>query len=501
MLSSKENTPMLSIKEVHKSFGENKVLKGIDLEIYKGDVISIIGGNGAGKSTLMKILMGIYDADCGKIFINGKLINLSTPSLAISNGIYLVPQEPMLFQNMSIFENIIIGIIGDKNILLEKVDVLTKKFDWKVDLKRKAYTLSIAEQQIVEILRGLLRKSKILILDEPTSTLTFKETKLLFEIIEDLKKDGVGIFYITHRLSEVFQITNKVVVMCDGKITLSGKTENFTKEMLVNALLNNKKDRCYEKLNFGALGKDKIIELEKNKILEVKNYSGYGFTDLNFSAYSGEILGIAGVIGAGRTEFATTLFGMDKVLKGDVYLEGKNITGKTTKEIIMLGINYVPEDRYLNGIFKIIPISINTTSSILGKISRVFINKKIEKQVASKYINDFNTKITSLTQEIGELSGGNQQKVIIGRALSTNPKILILDEPTRGIDAGARIDVYNIIKKLKEEGVGIILISSDLDEIVELADKAIVMNQGKIEKKFLKSEIYLDNLMKASYGI
>ncbi len=501
MLSSKENTPMLSIKEVHKSFGENKVLKGIDLEIYKGDVISIIGGNGAGKSTLMKILMGIYDADCGKIFINGKLINLSTPSLAISNGIYLVPQEPMLFQNMSIFENIIIGIIGDKNILLEKVDVLTKKFDWKVDLKRKAYTLSIAEQQIVEILRGLLRKSKILILDEPTSTLTFKETKLLFEIIEDLKKDGVGIFYITHRLSEVFQITNKVVVMCDGKITLSGKTEDFTKEMLVNALLNNKKDRCYEKLNFGALGKDKIIELEKNKILEVKNYSGYGFTDLNFSAYSGEILGIAGVIGAGRTEFATTLFGMDKVLKGDVYLEGKNITGKTTKEIIMLGINYVPEDRYLNGIFKIIPISINTTSSILGKISRVFINKKIEKQVASKYINDFNTKITSLTQEIGELSGGNQQKVIIGRALSTNPKILILDEPTRGIDAGARIDVYNIIKKLKEEGVGIILISSDLDEIVELADKAIVMNQGKIEKKFLKSEICLDNLMKASYGI
>lgn len=501
MLSLKENTPMLSIKEVYKSFGENKVLKGIDLEIYEGDVISIIGGNGAGKSTLMKILMGIYDADCGEIYINGKLVNLSTPSLAILNGIYLVPQEPMLFQNMSIFENIIIGIVDDKNILLEKVDILIKKFDWKVDLKRKAYTLSIAEQQIVEILRGLLRKSKILILDEPTSTLTFKETKLLFEIIKDLKKDGVGIFYITHRLSEVFQITNKVVVMCDGRITLNGKTENFTKEMLVNALLNNKKNRCYEKLNFGALGKDKIIGLEKTKILEVKNYSGYGFTDLNFSAYSGEILGIAGVIGAGRTEFATTLFGMDKVLEGNIYLEGKNITRKTTKEIITLGINYVPEDRYLNGIFKIIPISINVTSSILKEISKVFINKKIEKQVASKYINDFNTKITSLAQEIGELSGGNQQKVIIGRALSTNPKILILDEPTRGIDAGARIDVYNIIKKLKEEGVGIILISSDLDEIVELADKAIVMNQGKIQKKFLKSEICLDNLMKASYGI
>lgn len=499
MLSSKKDTPMLSIKEVHKSFGENKVLKGINLKIYRGDVISIIGGNGAGKSTLMKILMGIYSADQGEIYINDKLTDLSTPSLAILNGVYLVPQEPLLFQNMSIFENIVVGISGDKSELLKEVNIFLKKFDWKVDLKGKAYTLSIAEQQIVEILRGLLRKSRILILDEPTSTLTFKETQMLFEIIEDLKKDGVGIFYITHRLSEVFQITNKVVVMCDGRITLNGKTEDFTKEMLIEALLNKKNEE--NNTRFGAIEENEIIDLKKIKVLEVKNYSGYGFNNLNFSAYSGEILGVAGVIGAGRTEFATTLFGMDKSLNGGIYLEGKNITGKSTKEIIELGINYVPEDRYLNGIFKITPISFNTTSCILKKISKVFINRKIENQIATRYINDFNTKISSLKQEIGELSGGNQQKVIIGRALSSNPKVLILDEPTRGIDAGARIDVYNIIKKLKQEGVSIILISSDLDEIVELSDKTIVMHQGKIEKEFIKEEIILDNLMKASYGI
>ncbi|MEG0068155.1 sugar ABC transporter ATP-binding protein [Cetobacterium sp.] len=499
MVSPKKDTPMLSMKDIHKSFGENKVLKGINLDIYDGDIISIIGGNGAGKSTLMKILMGIYSADKGEVYINGELKDLSTPSLAISNGIYLVPQEPLLFQNMNIFENIILGIEGDKGVLLKEVELLLLKFDWKVDLKRKAYTLSIAEQQIVEIMRGLLRKSKILILDEPTSTLTFKETKMLFELIKDLIKEGVGIFYITHRLTEVFEITNKVVVMCDGKITLSGETNSFTKQMLVDALLNNKCEN--NNIKFGATSEDNIIDIEKTKILEVEKYSGYGFNNLNFSVYSGEILGIAGVVGAGRTEFATTLFGIEKSISGEVYLNGKKITDRPTKDIIELGINYVPEDRYLNGIFKIIPISSNTTSCILKKISKIFINKKTENQIATKYVKNFNTKISSLKQEIGELSGGNQQKIIIGRALSSGPKVLILDEPTRGIDAGARIDVYNIIKKLKQEGVGIILISSDLDEIVELADKALVMHQGKIQENFEKDRITLDNLMKASYGI
>ncbi|MEG0426008.1 MAG: sugar ABC transporter ATP-binding protein [Cetobacterium sp.] len=499
MVSPKKDTPMLSMKDIHKSFGENKVLKGINLDIYDGDIISIIGGNGAGKSTLMKILMGIYSADKGEVYINGELKDLSTPSLAISNGIYLVPQEPLLFQNMNIFENIILGIDGDKGVLFKEVELLLLKFDWKVDLKRKAYTLSIAEQQIVEIMRGLLRKSKILILDEPTSTLTFKETKMLFELIKDLIKEGVGIFYITHRLTEVFEITNKVVVMCDGKITLSGETNSFTKQMLVDALLNNKCEN--NNIKFGATSEDNIIDIEKTKILEVEKYSGYGFNNLNFSVYSGEILGIAGVVGAGRTEFATTLFGIEKSISGEVYLNGKKITDRPTKDIIELGINYVPEDRYLNGIFKIIPISSNTTSCILKKISKIFINKKTENQIATKYVKNFNTKISSLKQEIGELSGGNQQKIIIGRALSSGPKVLILDEPTRGIDAGARIDVYNIIKKLKQEGVGIILISSDLDEIVELADKALVMHQGKIQENFEKDKITLDNLMKASYGI
>lgn len=489
--------PILSVKDIYKSFGDNKVLKGINLDIYQGDVMSIIGGNGAGKSTLMKILMGIYTADSGEIRINGEKIDLSNPVLAIMNGIYLVPQEPMLFQNMSIYENIVIGLEDNKTNLHAEVKELLKKFDWKIDVRRKAFTLSIAEQQLVEILRGLLRKSKILILDEPTSTLTFRETKMLFEVIEDLRKAGIAIFYITHRLTEVFQITNKVVVMRDGKITLSGDTKDFTKEKLVESLIKtDHPDIC-------ACKNEECTDtpIEKKELLRVEEYSGNGFKNLNFSVFSGEIVGIAGVIGAGRTEFATTLFGIDKPISGKVYLEGKDITGKKTNAIIEEGINYVPEDRFLNGIFKISSISANATSCILKKKLGIFIDKKLEEDISNEYIECFRTKISSLSQEIGELSGGNQQKVIIGRAMSTDPKVLVLDEPTRGIDAGARIDVYNIIKKLKRKGVGIILISSDLDEVMELADRVIVMYQGKIEKKFCKEKICIDSLMKAAYGI
>lgn len=497
MLSSNIEVPVLSIKSIYKSFGENKVLKGIDLDIYKGDIISIIGGNGAGKSTLMKILMGIYSMDSGEISINGKITDISTPSKAISNGIYLVPQEPLLFQNMSIFENIIIGISEEIETLKKEVNLLLKKFDWKTDLKRKAYTLSIAEQQIVEIFRGLLRKSKILILDEPTSSLTFKESKMLFELVEDLKKDGISIFYITHRLNEVFEITNKIVVMRDGIITLNGNTIEFKKQDLIDALLD-KKSLTDNKNNSCSTYESKNIQ--KEIILQVQDFSGYGFENLNFEAYSGEILGIAGVVGAGRTEFATTLLGLDKSTGGQVLFQGKNILGKGTKDIIDLGLNYVPEDRFLNGIFKISSISMNSTPCILHKISKLFLNTKLENEISLKYVNDFNTKITDLSQEVGDLSGGNQQKVVIGKVLASNPKLLILDEPTRGIDAGARIDVYKIINTLKENGVGIILLSSDLDEIVELSDKALVMYQGKINKNFSKENINLESLMSASYG-
>lgn len=490
--------PMISIRNVYKSFASNAVLKGINLDVMKGDVVALIGGNGAGKSTLMKIIMGIHPQDKGEIFINGKKVHLNKPSAALANGIYLVPQEPMLFPNMTVEENIILGFNERQGDLRNRLVKLIEKLGWKLKLERRADTLSIAEQQLVEILRGLLRNTKILILDEPTSALTFHETKSLFKIITDLHNNGISIFYITHRLSEVFEIATHVAIMRDGKITLNGPVNEFDKEILIKGLLPENSSSVNIKSE--KHGND-IDYTNLEPVFEAKSYSGYGFENINLKIYPGEILGVAGVVGAGRTEFATTVFGIDESTGGQVFLNGKNITGKKTRKIIDLGLNYVPEDRHLNGIFNISDIIVNTTSAKVHTISKFFLNSKAEKNITQKYMENFHTKATGQDQLIGSLSGGNQQKVVIARALTTDPKLIILDEPTRGVDAGARSDVYAIINLLKQQGVAILLISSDLEEIVELSDRAITMFQGKINHIFDKKQINLDNLMAASFGV
>lgn len=490
------NETMISVREIYKSFGSNAVLKGIDLDVSPGECISLIGGNGAGKSTLMKIIMGIYQQDKGEIYIAGKKVNLNKPSAALAQGIYLVPQEPMLFPNMTVEENIIIGFKEKKSALKKRLGALIKQLGWTMDVTRKADSLSIAEQQLVELLRGLMRNARILILDEPTSSLTFKEVESLFKIVEDLKKKNISIIYITHRLNEVFEISTHVAIMRDGLVSMSGPIEEFTREILVKGLLPpNASEKATEV-------KKKQMNYENLKpILEVKGLSGYGFSDVSFEVYPGEILGLAGVVGAGRTELATTIFGKDKVKKGKVILDGKDITGLSTKSVLKKGLNYVPEDRFLNGIFRISDVATNTTATCLDSMSKVFVNYKTEKKVTQKYVDDFRTKVTGQDQIMGSLSGGNQQKVVIARALSTSPKVVILDEPTRGIDAAARGDVYKIIDQLRKQGLAILLISSDMEEIMELSDRAITMYFGKLNHSFNKEDINQDNLMAASFGV
>lgn len=490
---------LLSVSAITKQFGLNKVLKGIDLEVNEGEVLSLIGGNGAGKSTLMKIIMGIYPPDTGSISVKGEKIHTFKPSVALAKGIYMVPQEPMLFPNMSVRENILIGFRESQAVLNKRLDNIINEIGWKFDLERKALSLSIAEQQLVELLRGLMRESKVLILDEPTSSLTFEEVESLFKVVEDLKKKGIGIIYITHRLTEVFTISTHVVIMRDGVITVQGKISEFTKDMLIKGLLPPNIEEFEEKSESEA-----NVEYDKLKpVFSLENYSGYGFKDVSLEVYPGEILGIAGLVGAGRTELATTIFGMEKVLSGKAYLEGKDITGISTKEAIAVGINYVPEDRRLNGLFGISSVAANTTSSLLSNnfLGSFWLNRKKEKEITAKYVNDFKTKITGQDQETGSLSGGNQQKVIIGRILATAPKLIILDEPTRGIDAAARSDVYSIIKELKAAGAAVLLISSDMEEIVELSDRAVVMFQGHIKGELAKEEISQASLMNASFNV
>lgn len=487
---------MISVQGIYKSFGSNAVLKGIDLDVRPGEVIALIGGNGAGKSTLVKIIMGIYQQDQGSIFVAGQKVHLNKPSVALAQGIYLVPQEPMLFPNMTIEENVILGFKEKKGELKKRLGELVNQLGWELDLNRKAESLSIAEQQLVELLRGLMRNARILILDEPTSSLTFKEVESLFKIVEDLKKKGISIIYITHRLGEVFQIATHVAIMRDGLITLSGAVSNFNQEMLVKGLLPPNAEERTERV--AAKGFD-YAKLEP--VLEVKGLTGYGFSDISFAVYPGEILGLAGVVGAGRTELATTIFGKDMVKGGKVYLNKQDITGLSTKKVMEKGLNYVPEDRFLNGIFRISDVAANTSAASLRDMGSFFMDFKKERSLTQKYIEDFRTKVTGQDQVMGSLSGGNQQKVVIARALSTQPKVVILDEPTRGIDAGARMDVYKIIHQLREEGLAIVLISSDMEEIMELSDRAITMYCGKMNHHFKKEAINQDHLMAAAFGV
>lgn len=491
--------PRLEVRGIRKAFGQNVVLKGIDLSVKAGEVVALIGGNGAGKSTLMKIIMGIYSCDGGEILIDGAPARLGKPAASLAAGIYLVPQEPLLFPNMTVLENILMGFRESESELKKRLERHMQELSFNLNLQRKASTLSIAEQQLVELLRGLMRDARILILDEPTSALTFGEVQALFKVVRDLRRKGISMIYITHRLNEVFEIATDVAIMRDGLITLEGPVENFTKEMLIQGLLPNDAQaqqqggRAYEPVRYGEL----------EPVMKVRGLTGYGFSDVSFDLYPGEILGIAGVVGAGRTELISTIFGRDKTLGGTVTLDGKDITGLSTKRILQEGINFVPEDRHLHGLFKIRSISSNTTSALLDspKIGRVNMNRRRQNRIAQKYVDDFRTKVVSLEDLIGSLSGGNQQKVVIARSLSTKPKVVILDEPTRGIDAAARSDVYGIIRQLKDAGVAVLMVSSDIEEVVELADRAITVFQGRINGEFSREQITQDTLTSASFGI
>ncbi|MFA9396779.1 MAG: sugar ABC transporter ATP-binding protein [Clostridiaceae bacterium] len=489
---------LVRLDNIVKSFSNNTVLKGVSFDLFPGEIVAMIGGNGAGKSTLMKILMGIHSPNSGDIYIDEEKIVLSSPSIALDKGIYLVPQEPMLFPSMTVEENILIGFNENKTQLKQKLIDLMEELDWKIGLDRKAETLTIAEQQLIEILRGLLRKARILILDEPTSALTFNETQSLFKVIQSLKEQGIGMCYITHRLTEVFEIATRVVILRDGTIGLSGPVDKFTKDMLIEGLLppntSLKAKEC-------KIESRKIDYKNTKPSLDIQNLSGYGFEDINLKVYPGEILGLAGVVGAGRTELAEAIFGIGEIINGHVYLNDTEITGLKTNSVIQKGLNYVPEDRCLNGIFSITDVVSNMTSASLNVLSKFFLNPKKEKEIADKYIKDFRIKVSGPDQTLKSLSGGNQQKVVIGRILATNPDVIILDEPTRGIDAGAREDVYRIIYKLRDEGIAVLLISSDLEEITEVCDRTNTMYRGSINSHFDRCDFTPDQLMAACFGV
>ncbi|WP_201787872.1 sugar ABC transporter ATP-binding protein [Neobacillus mesonae] len=486
---------LVRLEGIRKSFNRNTVLQGITLELNESEVISIIGGNGAGKSTLMKILTGIYQPDSGTIEISGERAGNLNPNSAHERGIYLVPQEPLLFPNMTVEQNLTIGFGKIKHEVRGEAIKLIKELGWNLDLKRLAATLSIAEQQQLEIIKGLLRRSKVLILDEPTSTLTFSETEALFKVIEQLKNSGVGIFYITHRLDEVFQISTHAVILRDGQVTLKGKIDEFTKDMLIQGLLPVGNEAHYE----SRFEKRMAERQGEEAVLKVENLVGDGFKNISFEVYKGEVVGLAGLVGAGRTEIAESIYGINRVKSGKVYLDGKDITNFSINQTMNSGLAYIPEDRFLHGVFSISSVRHNITAQII-KRHGLFTKKKLEEQVANRYIDLLRIKVSSQDDEMKSLSGGNQQKAVIARALSMNPKLIIMDEPTRGIDAAARGDIYSIMTELKNQGISILLISSDLEEIERISDRIYAVYQGTCDVCLSLDEINTANVMKAAFG-
>jgi len=488
-----ENVPLLHVKKISKAFLNQLVLKEVNLQVERGDIYALVGGNGAGKSTLMKILTGLYSYDSGEMYVKGMRKQFVNPKEAHREGIYLIPQEPLIFPHMTIEENICIGLKGKKKELKVKIQQLMDSLGWDIDLKELGGSLSIAQQQLVEIVRGLIREAEILILDEPTSTLTTHEIKSLFVLMKSLQEKGIGMIYITHRFPEIFKVANKVAILRDGMIVSQGDVRNYTYDMLMEGLLPK---------GYKQEEKREVVQETKvtKKILEVNNITSHAFENISFTVHAGEIVGIAGIVGSGRTELAEAIFGLKSIKSGSILLEGKSIDSCSLHKRLSEGLVYVPEDRARNGIFSIASVKENMTAANLHQNSRFFINQEKESALVNSFVEQFQIVVQNMNKELASLSGGNQQKVVLAKYLACNPKFIILDEPTRGIDAKARIEVYETIEKMKREGLAILLISSDVEEIVQLVNRVYVMRNGQFVSHLEKQNMTVDEVTRLAYG-
>jgi len=489
-------TPVAELHKIWKIFAGVPVLWGVDLDLKPGEVHALLGGNGSGKSTLMKILSGVYTPDAGTIKLDGKVVHIEGPAHAHELGVYLVPQEPNIFPHLSVEENILIGTKIDPAAARERIKQLAADLGFEGRLSESAGRLSIANQQLLEIIRGLLRNAKVLIFDEPTSTLTFREVDSLFDNIRKLTAQGIGVFFISHRLNEIMVIADRVSVLRDGKFVLRAPISAVTVRDLIQAMLPEGaekvqivQDTAYKPAQLGPV------------VLEVNNLRSEAFHNISFQVRGGEVVGLAGLVGAGRTEVAEAIWGIDKHAHGDVYIGGQRIAHRNPHKCQEAGLVYVPEDRHAHGIFLDLPNVQTTTAGILPHLGRWFLSFRREREIGQEYMHPLEIKHAGLNQLAQTLSGGNQQKVVLSKALAGHPRAIILDEPTRGVDAKARQDIYKLIHRLVQQGVGILLISSDLEEVAELSDRVLVMYRGSIVEELDHSECQVERITEAAFGL
>ena len=494
---------VLSMKNISKSFPGVKALQNVDFKLNKGEIHALMGENGAGKSTLIKVLTGVYSKDSGEIAIEGKTVSIKSPQDAQNEGISTVYQEITLCPNLSVAENMFIGRENSLKVswrsMNKKADKILKSLDIPAKASAQLSSYSIAVQQMVAIARAVDMECKVLILDEPTSSLDEQEVLKLFKLMRDLKSKGVGIIFVTHFLDQVYEVCDKITVLRDGKLVGEYEIENLPRVQLVSKMLG----KDFDDMSEIKSETEQYNEKDKDKkVYEGKNLcSNTGIKPFDFSIKKGEVNGFTGLLGSGRSECVRTIFGADRVTSGEVKVDGRSVKILSPLDAMKAGIAYLPEDRKNDGIIGELSVKDNIilASQVLKGFTKPYSKAEAEK-IAQEYIKLLSIKTASSETPIKSLSGGNQQKVILARWLLTKPKYLILDEPTRGIDVGTKVDIQKLVLKLASEGMSITFISSETDEMLRTCSRLVVMRDGKVVGELVGDKLNQNDVMKTIAG-
>jgi rhamnose transport system ATP-binding protein len=489
---------ILEIRGVSKRFGATQALESVSLKLRPGEVHTLLGENGAGKSTLIKIMTGIHQPDSGEILMDGQLIQVHNTAQAQQKGIAAIYQEPMIFPDLNVAENIFLshtdlGALVNWRQMYAEAESILAQLGVHLDVRSQARGLTLASQQTVEIAKSLSLRTRVLIMDEPTASLSAHEVTQLFRLVRNLRDQGVAILFISHRLEEVFEISDHITIFRDGQFVSSAPVSEVTRESAIRDMVGRE---------MGAFLMKAPTE-RGDLLLSVRNLERHGvFSGINFDVHHGEILGFAGLVGAGRTDVALALFGIAPPDEGEVRFDGQVIHIHAPDQATRLGIAYVPEDRREHGLVLPMSIAANITLPILKKyLSRLgLVDYQRENATAEAYRQQLSIRTHSVQLQASKLSGGNQQKVVLSKWLNTEPRLLILDEPTRGIDIGAKAEVHSIINQLAQQGLGIILISSDLPEVLAMSDRVLVMHEGQQMGIFERDQMTQETIMRAAMG-
>ena len=489
---------ILELRKINKAFPGVKALTDVELMLKKGEVLALVGENGAGKSTLMKILSGAYKKDSGSIIFDGKEVEIQSPIHSEELGIAIIYQELNLIQRITVAENVYLGRYPEHNGVIqwkqmyEDSQKLINELGINIDVHKMLREMSLAEQQLIEIVKAVSTNAKVVIMDEPTSSLSQSETELLFDIIRKLKEKGTSIIFITHRLDEIYAVCDRMTILRDGCYIGSRDVKDVTKNEMIEMMIGRKLTNQYP-------SRESVIG---ETVLEVKNISDGGkrVKNVSFQAHSGEVLGFAGLVGAGRTETMRMIFGADKKISGDI--RGKAVDIRSPRDAIRNGIGFVTENRKEEGLFLRSSIKVNTVMVALKKILKagLYFDFKKEKAYAEEYVKKLHTATSSVNKRVMFLSGGNQQKVVLAKWLLSDADIIILDEPTRGIDVGAKREIYEIINELVAEKKVVIVVSSDMEEVIGICDRIIVMHEGVISGEVLKESFSQSTIGQLSVG-